>query len=69
MRKAIEVRSKDEGNAIEKGLENPELRAIVIIEGVLSAVQDKSAFDGAVNRVLDYINKSWASKNIDAPKA
>ena len=60
MKKAIEVRSKDEGNAIQRGLQDPVLRAIAVISGELSELTPQQR-----DRVLEFVQETAAN----APEA
>ena len=58
MKKAIMVQNKGEGAAIEKGLENPVTRAIVVVEGVLSELTSAQQ-----DRVLTYVEGALKETN------
>lgn len=50
MKTTLEVKTRSEGDAIKRGLEDQETRAIVVLLGTLAALPD-----GTRQRVLEYV--------------
>jgi len=59
MKANIEVRSRDEASAIKTGLEDPAIRAFVVVMGVLMTLPS----DRARKRVLTYVEDRFREED------
>jgi hypothetical protein len=64
MKATIPVNSRDEGEAIRKGLEDPATRAIVVIMGALSTLDNRARI-----RVLTYVRDYFDDERTGATSA